>query len=156
YPGALFVVMHIDPEARSELPAILGRSGPLRAVSAEDRTVMEPGRIHVAPPGFHLLLERERLAVVRGPRENRHRPAIDPLFRSAAWSYGPRVVGVVLTGFLDDGTAGLWAIKTCGGVTVVQSYADALHPDMPMNAALATEVDYTLPVTEIAPLLVRL
>jgi two-component system chemotaxis response regulator CheB len=96
------------------------------------------------------------MRVVRGPRENRHRPAIDPLFRSAAWSYGPRVVGVVLTGFLDDGAAGLWAIKTCGGVTVVQAAADAEYPDMPRNAALTTEVDYNLPVSEIGPLLVRL
>jgi two-component system chemotaxis response regulator CheB len=94
--------------------------------------------------------------VVRGPHENRHRPAIDPLFRSAAWAYGQRVVGVVLTGMLDDGAAGLWAIRSCGGTTIVQAPWDAIHPDMPRNAAMLSEVDHMLGLAEIGPLLVRL
>ena len=117
---------------------------------------IERGRIHVAPPDNHLLVERDLVRVIRGPRENRHRPAIDPLFRSAAWSYGPRVVGVVLTGNLDDGTAGLWAIKSCGGTTVVQEPEDAQHPDMPMSALMHNRIDHRLPLREIPALLVRL
>jgi two-component system chemotaxis response regulator CheB len=156
YRGALFVVLHISPESRSVLPAILSRAGPLPAVTASDEMPIQHGRIHVAPPDHHLLVERGLLRVVRGPRENRHRPAIDPLFRSLAWAYGPRAVGVVLTGHLDDGTAGLWAIKSCGGTTVVQEPNEADHPEMPMNALMHNRVDHRLSLADIAALLTRL
>jgi two-component system chemotaxis response regulator CheB len=156
YRGALFVVMHISPEAHSELPSILSRAGALPAVHATDAMPIQHGRIHVAPPDYHLLLERGLVRVVHGPRENRHRPAIDPLFRSAAWSYGPRVVGVVLSGHLDDGTAGLWAIKSCGGITVVQDPTEAHHPEMPMNALMHNHVDHRLTAEGIAALLTQL
>lgn len=156
FPAAIFIVQHLSPDVRSYLAEILQRSGPLPVTFAEDNDEIRTGRIYVAPPDEHLLVEPDRMRVVRGPRENRHRPSIDVLFRSAAWAFGPRVVGVVLTGYLDDGTAGLWAIKGCGGITVVQDAADALHHDMPVNAARAIEVDHSLPVAEIAPLLVRL
>lgn len=156
YNGAVFVVIHIGASARSELASILTRAGPLPAVQAEDGMLITHGRIHVALPDHHLLLERGRMRVVRGPRENRHRPAIDPLFRSAAWAYGPRAVGVVLTGHLDDGTSGLWAIKRCGGTTVVQDPADAEHPEMPSNALLYNEIDHRLPLSDIPGLLARL
>jgi two-component system chemotaxis response regulator CheB len=156
YEGSMFVVMHVSPEARSELAAILSRSGPLPALVAEDRLAISPGTIYTSRPDHHLLVEAGRMRVVRGPRENRHRPAIDPLFRSAAWSYGRRVVGVVLSGNLDDGTAGLWAIKSCGGTTVVQEPSEAAHPDMPSNALMHNRIDHRLPVAEIARLLGRL
>jgi two-component system chemotaxis response regulator CheB len=156
YRGALFVVMHISPEAHSELPSILSRAGALPAVHASDGMPIQHGRIHVAPPDYHLLLERGLVRVVQGPRENRHRPAIDPLFRSAAWAYGPRAVGVILTGYLDDGTAGLWAIKSCGGTTVVQEPTEAHHPDMPMNALMHNRIDHRLPLEGIAALLTQL
>ena len=117
---------------------------------------IEHGRIHVAPPDFHLLVERGVLRVVQGPRENRHRPAIDPLFRSLAWTYGPRAVGVVLSGNLDDGTAGLWAIKSCGGTTIVQEPNEAVHPEMPMNALMHNRIDHRLPLEDIAALLTQL
>lgn len=156
YAGAVCVVMHLGPDTESGLPAILDRAGPLPVVRAEDGMSLEMGRIHVAPSNCHLLLDGARLKVVHGPKENRHRPAIDPLFRSAAWSFGPRVVGVVLTGNLDDGTAGLWAIKTCGGTTIVQDPADAMHPEMPVNALRHNRVDHQMPLHEIGPLLTRL
>jgi len=156
YPGTIFVVVHLGAEVRSELAAILSRAGPLPAVPAEDGMPIKAGRIYVARPDCHLLVEQGRVVVIRGPLENRHRPAIDPLFRSAAWAYGPRVVGVVLSGSLDDGTAGLWAIKSCGGTTIVQEPSEALHPDMPNNALMHNRVDYRLLVHEIAPLLVAL
>jgi two-component system chemotaxis response regulator CheB len=156
YRGALFIVMHVSPDAHSELPSILSRAGSLPAVAATDRMPIQHGRIHVAPPDFHLLVERGVLRVAQGPRENRHRPAIDPLFRSAAWAYGPRAIGVVLTGNLDDGTAGLWAIKSCGGTTIVQEPNEADHPQMPMNALMHNRIDHRLPLEGIAALLARL
>jgi two-component system chemotaxis response regulator CheB len=157
YHGALFVVVHIGPEAHSTLPAILSRAGRLPAVHATDWMPIEHGRILVAPPDHHLLVERGGVVrVVQGPRENRHRPAIDPLFRSLAWAYGPRAVGVVLTGNLDDGTAGLWALKSCGGTTIVQEPNEADHPQMPMNALMHNPIDHRLPLEGIAALLTRL
>ena len=156
YRGSVFIVVHIGPEARSELPAILRRVGHLPAMHASDEMPIRAGHVYVAPPDHHLLIEPGHLTVVHGPRENRHRPAIDPLFRSAAWAYGPRVVGVVLTGSLDDGTAGLWAIKSCGGTTIVQDPDEAAHPDMPLNALMHNRIDHRLPIDQIAPLLVRL
>jgi two-component system, chemotaxis family, protein-glutamate methylesterase/glutaminase len=155
-PAAIFVVMHISPEASSELSGILSRAGPLPALQAEDGMAIEPGRILTAPPDQHLLLDRGRVRVVHGPRENRHRPALDPTFRSAAWAYGPRVVGIVLTGNLDDGTAGLWAIKSCGGTTVVQEPAEAEYPEMPSNALMHNRIDHRLPLEEIGRLIARL
>src|SRR5215212_10203327 len=105
-PAAVFVVLHLPPEAPSALPQILSRAGPLPAVHPADQEIISPGRIYVAPPDRHLLVNQGRVGVVRGTRENRTRPAVDPLLRSAARAYGPRVAGVILTGALDDGTAG--------------------------------------------------
>jgi len=155
-PAAVFVTLHFSAESRSRLPAVIGRGAALPVDWAEDEAPIMTGEVRVAPPDEHLLIEPGRMRVVHGPRENRHRPAIDPMFRSAAWSYGPRVVGVVLSGYLDDGTAGLWAIKSCGGTTVVQDPADALHPDMPLSALAHNRIDHQLPMDAIAALLVRL
>jgi two-component system, chemotaxis family, protein-glutamate methylesterase/glutaminase len=115
--------------------------------------LVRPGRIYVACPDRHLLVEEGRVRLVQGPKENRHRPAVDTLFRSAAIAYGPRVTGVVLTGALDDGTVGLSAIKRRGGVAVVQDPNDALFPGRPQSALERTKVDYCLPLSEISPLL---
>lgn len=155
-PAAVLVVVHLSEESSSALPKILDRSGPLEAVSPEDGGRLKRGHIYVAPPGFHMLVEEGRVRVARGPKENRHRPAVDPLFRSAALVYGPRVVGVVLTGARDDGTAGLLAIKRRGGVAVVQDPEDALFAGMPQSALEYVEVDHCLPLNGIAPLLARL
>lgn len=156
FPAAMFVVWHLPPGVRSVLPRMLMRAGPVPARNAEDGDRIEPGRIYIAPNGHHMLLEKGYIRVTRGPKENRFRPAIDPLFRSAAYIYGPRAVGVVLTGALDDGTSGLWAIKLRSGTAIVQDPEDAQHRSMPLNALYNVDVDYKLPVAEIGPLLGRL
>lgn len=155
-PAAVFVVLHIPPQGPSLLADILDRAGPLPAVQGADGASIERGRIYVAPPDHHLLIERGSIQVVRGPRENRHRPAIDPLFRSAAHAYGPRVIGVILTGSLDDGTAGLLAVKRRGGVAVIQDPDEALYAGMPRSAAENVPIDYRLRLAEIGPALARL
>ncbi|MBV9230833.1 MAG: chemotaxis protein CheB [Chloroflexi bacterium] len=152
-PAAVFVVLHIPAEAPSLLPDILNRAGSLSTSHPEDGTRIEMGHIYIAPPDHHLLLEKGYMRIVRGPKENRHRPAVDPLMRSAAMAYGPRVIGVILTGALDDGTSGLLAIKRRGGVTVVQDPKEALYPSMPQSAMEHVQVDYCLPLAEIGPLL---
>lgn len=156
-PAAVFIVIHISPQSPGLLPGILQIAGQLPVSYPQDGEIIEEGHIYVAPPNFHMLLERDIIRIRRGPKENRHRPAIDPLFRSAARSYGPRVVGVILSGMLDDGTAGLAAIKQRGGIAVVQDPADALFAAMPANALRRVKgVDYSPPLDEIAPLLVQL
>src|SRR5579864_7798260 len=155
-PAAVFVVLHIPAESPSLLPGILERSGPLPASQPGDNEAIRSGHIYVASPDYHLLIEQGRVRQMRGPKENRHRPAIDPLFRSAALTYGPRVVGVILTGALDDGTAGLLAVKRRGGVAIVQDPDEALYPSMPLSALENVEVDYTLPLASIGPQLEQL
>ena len=154
--ASVFVVLHIAPDSASALPEILSRAGRLPAVHPADGQRIEPVRIYVAPPDRHLLLVGPRIHVVRGPRENGHRPAVDPLFRTAARSFGPRVVGVILSGTLDDGTAGLAAIKMRGGVAIVQDPDEALFQGMPRSAIDNVAVDHVLPVNEIAPRIAQL
>lgn len=152
--AAVFIVLHVG--ATSHLAGILDRAGALPARHALSGDRIDPGRILVAPPGSHLLLHGDHVLLRRGPRENLARPAIDPLFRSAAASFGGRVTGVVLTGSMSDGSAGLRAIKRCGGVAVVQDPDDAMVPDMPRNALKSVAVDHTVPIAAMADLLVRL
>ena len=152
-PASIMIVQHMHPGTPSVLDEILQRATPLSVQFAEDGEEIRPGTIRIAPPDFHLLVEPGYLRVVRGPRENRHRPAVDPFFRSAAWSYGPRVVGVIMSGTLDDGVSGLWAVRSCGGTTVVQDPEEASHSGMPTSALMALNVDYTAPIAEIASLL---
>jgi two-component system chemotaxis response regulator CheB len=155
-PAAIFAVVHVSAKSPSVFPRILSRETRLPAQHPRDGQPIENGNIYVAPPDRHLLLEHNRIRVVRGPRENRHRPAVDPLFRSAARTFGPRVVGAILTGALDDGTEGLEAVKKCGGKTIVQSPEEAAVPDMPLNALRYVEVDHVLPLAKIGPLLLKL
>jgi len=156
FPGSILVVMHSGPNSPGVLDIILRRAGLLTTVQPRDNERINPGTIYVAPPDHHMLVEPGHIRLSRGPKENRFRPAIDPLFRSAAQVYGPRVIGVVLTGGLDDGTAGLWAIKRLGGTAVVQDPDDALVKSMPLSALKYVRVDYRLPLAEIGPLLERL
>jgi two-component system, chemotaxis family, protein-glutamate methylesterase/glutaminase len=153
FPAAIFAVIHFPDRVTSVLPAILTRSGPLPAHHARHGETIERGRIYVAPPGYHLMIDEATVRLSSGPRENGHRPALDPLFRSAARAYGPRVVGVVLSGNLDDGAAGLLAIKQRGGVAVVQDPDNALYPGMPQSAIRAVPVDHVVALPAIAPLL---
>ena len=155
-PAAIFVVLHIPPQSTSMMPKILSRSSSLPAIHPVDGTLIEHGHIYVAPPDHHMMLEQGHIRIIHGPKENRHRPAIDTLFRSAASVYGPRVIGVVLTGSLDDGTAGLLAVKRLGGIAVVQDPDDALYPSMPQNALEHVQVDYVLPLAAIAHEIVHL
>jgi two-component system chemotaxis response regulator CheB len=155
-PAALFVVLHLAPESTSVLPSILRRAGKLPASHPRDKEPIRMGHIYVAPPDLHMLLEDGKIRLSRGPKENRYRPAVDPLFRSAARWYGPRTIGVVLTGALDDGTAGLLAIKKRGGMAIVQDPADAFCGDMPRSAMEFVSVDYVVPLDRIADLLQRL
>lgn len=126
------------------------------AANAIDSEPIVCNRIYVAPPDRHLILEKGFVRVTPGPKENRFRPAVDPLFRSAAYIYGSRVIGIVLSGALDDGTAGLWTIKSRGGVTIVQDPEDAEVPSMPENALQAVEVDYRVSVAEMSEMLTKL
>jgi two-component system chemotaxis response regulator CheB len=155
-PAAVFIVWHISPDYPSLLPEILAKSTPLRVKHASGKEPIRPGHIYVAPPDHHLLVEWGYVCLSRGPKENRFRPAIDVLFRSAAHSYGERVIGVVLSGSLDDGAAGLYAIKERGGIAVVQEPLDALHSSMPKAALQAVAVDYCVPSIEMGALLAHL
>ena len=156
FSAALFVVQHLSAHGPSYLPDILSRSGPLRAAHPRDGEAIRSGQIYVAPPDHHLLVEEGRVLVRRGPKENRFRPSIDALFRSAAYTYGPRVIGVVLTGLLNDGTSGMWTVKRLGGVSLVQSPEEALYPSMPESVLEYVEVDYVLPIAEMAATLRQL
>ncbi len=156
FPAAIFVVVHFPASASSVLPRILSRAGSLPAVHPDDGDAFRPGRIYVARPDCHLMVRDGRLSVRKGPRENNSRPAIDPLFRSAARTAGQRVIGVVLSGNLDDGTAGLLSIKQHGGVAVVQAPETAHYPGMPRSAIDHVPVDYVLPIERMPALLVEL
>ena len=153
-PAAVFVVLHVG--ATSHLAAVLERYSTLPIVKAENGATVEHGRIYIAVPGKHLLLHDHHILLRRGPRENHARPAIDPLFRSAAASFGGRVVGVVLSGALSDGTAGLRAIKRCKGLAVVQDPQDADMPEMPENALRHVDVDHVVPIDAMGTLLSKL
>jgi two-component system, chemotaxis family, protein-glutamate methylesterase/glutaminase len=153
-PAAIFVVLHLG--ASSHLTQILAHRTALPVHAATNGTTIEPGHVYVAIPDCHLLMHDQRLLLRRGPRENLTRPAIDPLFRSAACTFARRVIGVLLSGTMNDGTAGLLAIKRCGGLAVVQDPNDAAYPEMPNSALHHVPVDHVVAAASIAALLSRL
>jgi len=157
FPAPVFIVQHTAREGRSRLPELLSKAGPLPASHPRAGESIRPGHIYVAPPDHHMLVRPKYVWLSRGPRENQIRAAVDPLFRSAALAYGAAVVGVVLTGYLDDGTAGAVSVKARGGTVVVQDPTEATAPSMPTSAlAHVPEVDHCGKVEEIAALLVQL
>jgi two-component system, chemotaxis family, protein-glutamate methylesterase/glutaminase len=154
--AAVFIALHLRPGIRSQLPEVLQRRSALLVAQAEQGEPIHHGRVYVARPDHHLIVEEDSVRNTRGPRENRARPSIDALFRSAAFAHGSRAIGVILSGALDDGTAGLWAIKDRGGRAVVQDPDDAEHDSMPRHALQYVTVDQIAPAQEIGAILVNL
>jgi two-component system chemotaxis response regulator CheB len=155
--ASIFIVQHLAPENTGiALLRRLGRNQAFAPKLAENHEPFKRGRAYIAPPDSHLLLKKTTVLITKGARENRHRPGIDPLFRSAAVAHGARVIGVVLTGLLDDGTAGLGAIQRCGGVTVVQDPKDAAYSAMPQSAIDNLKVDFCVPLDEMGALIAKL
>ncbi len=152
-PATFCVVMHMAPLPESLLPNILTRFSALPVHDAVSGQHLEKGHVYVAQPNRHLILEDSRAILTLGPKENHSRPAIDPFFRSAASAYGPRAIGVILTGMLDDGAAGLWEIKNHGGIAIVQSPQDAEFPFMPLSALRNGNIDYQVSLEEMPELL---
>lgn len=155
--AAVFVVQHMAADATGEvLVQHLQKLGTLPCRFAESEERFDNGRVYVAPPDHHMLVKKGTILITKGARENRSRPSIDPLFRSAAVAHGSSVIGVVLTGQLDDGSSGLQAVVRCGGLAVVQDPADAAYPDMPSNALRYVKADHCVPVTGMGRLLAQL
>jgi two-component system chemotaxis response regulator CheB len=153
-PAAIFIVQHLSPENTGL--ALLHRLGKHKAFHcslAENKGKFQNGRVYIGPADHHLLVKKDHVLVTKGARENRYRPGIDPLFRSAAAAHGSRVVAVLLTGTLDDGTVGLLAVKKCGGITIVQDPKEAAYPEMPQNALDNVKVNHCAKIPEIAGLL---
>ena len=155
FPGSIFAVLHRAAAGPDVLPQLVQRRTDLPARVAVDGQPVAPRQVYFPPADHHLLLRNGYVRVTRGPRENGVRPAVDPLFRSAAASYGPRVIGVVLSGSLDDGTLGLQVIKQRGGLAIVQDPAEAMYPDMPTSAIAYVDVDHVAPAAEIGRILQR-
>ncbi|MDJ0367772.1 chemotaxis protein CheB [Hymenobacter sp. H14-R3] len=156
FPAPIFIVLHVGADLPCMLPQLLSAVAKLPARHPQNGELIAPGVLYVAPPAHHLLLAGNRVLVTQGPQENGFRPAIDALFRSAAGAYGPRVIGVVLTGYLSDGAQGLRLVQQHGGLTIVQDPRDAEQPDMPTHALALTTPDYLVPLAQLGPLLVRL
>jgi len=158
FPAPILVVQHISGDATGDvLLNVLNQYGKLKCQHATTGAELKPGHLYLAPSDHHMMIDGElKILVTKGAPENRSRPAIDPLFRSAAVAFGNKVIGIVLTGYLDDGTAGLKVISRCGGICIVQDPADADYPDMPKNAMNQVKIDYCLPITEMGGLLYQL
>ena len=155
-PAAVFVVLHLPPRTRSLLPEILTRVGALPAIHPENGAAIKKGHVYIAPPDHHLVVERGHVHLSLGPKEQHHRPCINVMFRSAALAYGEQVTAVVLTGELDDGTAGLWEVKRRGGTAIIQNPEGAAFPSMPLSALREIEADYVVDIAEMGALLTRL
>ncbi|MCR8915043.1 chemotaxis protein CheB [Marinobacter panjinensis] len=157
FPAPVFIVNHMGAHTSGEtLVRVLNESGNLTCVHGQDNQTFKSGTIYLAPSDQHMLIVKGKILITKGARENRSRPAIDPLFRSAAVAYGNRVIGIILTGYLDDGTSGMMAIKRCGGVCIAQDPEDASYPDMPQSVIANVGADYCLPISGMGALLSEL
>lgn len=155
FPAAILIVVHIPSNKVSRLHKIISHYTRIPVMKPSDGMSLEGNRIYVAPPNFHMIIKNDKIHLKYGPMINRSRPAIDPLFFSAACYYGSHVIGIILSGLLDDGSVGLKEIKRHNGLTIIQSLYEAEYPDMPQNAAKNTAIDYCLPTADIASLLVE-
>lgn len=155
FHAPILIVQHLSPDATGNvLLNTLKALGNLKCQLAQHGTNLLNGHLYIAPPDHHLMIDEDKhILITKGAQENRSRPAIDPLFRSAAIVFGNRAVGILLTGYLDDGTSGMTAINKCGGVCIVQDPKDAEYPDMPKNVLNQIKVDYTLPIAEMGPVM---
>jgi two-component system, chemotaxis family, protein-glutamate methylesterase/glutaminase len=154
FPAPVFIVNHMSADNSGEvLVRVLNDSGSLACEHAKNEQEFKKGHIYLAPSDQHMLIVKGKILITKGARENRSRPAIDPLFRSAAVAYGNRVIGIILTGYLDDGTSGMMAIKRCGGVCIAQDPEDAEYPDMPKSVIANVGADYCVPVAQMGALL---
>lgn len=156
FEGSMFVVLHVAPYSPNYLPEILSRVCSLKVVEPKDGEKIKSATVYIAPPDHHMLIEQGQVVITKGPKENRFRPSIDALFRSAAYVYGQQVIGVVLSGLLDDGTSGLWIIKRLGGICMIQDPEDAEFPSMPQSVLQYVEVDYSIPVSSMGQILQKL
>ena len=158
FAAPVLVVQHISADATGNvLLEALNNNSKLKCSHAVNGAELQPGHLYLAPSDHHLMITKDGKALVtKGAQENRSRPAIDPLFRSAGVAFGSRAIGILLTGYLDDGTAGMEVIKRCGGICIVQDPEDAEYPDMPQNALNQVDVDYCLPIAEMGGLLYQL
>jgi two-component system chemotaxis response regulator CheB len=156
FAAPVLIVLHIAAGQKPLLPRILSTAGPLPVIEAVSGERLRGGQIYVAPADYHLLVTPDHVAVTRGPKENDFRPSVDVLFRSAAYHFGTRTIGVVLSGLVSDGSSGLYAIKRLGGIAVVQDPAQALYDSMPLSALGRVDIDYALPAGEIGRLLAGL
>ncbi len=157
FPAPIFIVNHMSADTTGEaLVRVLDGSSSLTCVHAHNNQAFKRGNIYLAPSDQHMLIVKGKILITKGARENRSRPAIDPLFRSAAVAYGNRVVGIILTGYLDDGTSGMTAIKRCGGVCIAQDPEDAAYPDMPQSVITNVGADYCVPISEMGAVLSEL
>lgn len=156
FKGSVFIVLHIPAYSESRLPWILDKAGPLHAIHPKDGEIIEPGKIYIAVNDHHLIVEEGKVRVKRGPKENRFRPSIDALFRSAAYVYGSRVIGVILSGMLNDGVSGLWTIQQQGGLVIVQDPNDAEQPQLPENTLEYVDADYIIPASDMGPIIASL
>jgi two-component system chemotaxis response regulator CheB len=155
-PAAIFIVVHTSPDGPGMLATVLNRATRLTVVNAEDGELIRDGCVYVAPPDYHLIIADRHLRLTHGPREHRFRPAVDPLFRTAAEHYGARTIGIVLSGHMADGTHGMALINQAGGVTMVQHPDEAQVPSMPLNAMRRGGIDYVLPIEEMATVIMGL
>lgn len=155
FPAAVLVVIHIPSNSTGIFTAVASAAGLLPVKNAEDGELLKPGHVYLGPANHHLLTIGGKVKLGSGPRENLVRPAIDPLFRSAALSHGPRTIGVVLSGMLNDGASGLATIKKAGGIALVQTPADCIASEMPLAALEATPVDLSVPAVDLARALIR-
>ncbi|MBG6234435.1 two-component system chemotaxis response regulator CheB [Pedobacter sp. CAN_A7] len=158
FPAPILMVMHLSADANAQfIMDVIQKSSQLSCKMAEDKELLRPAQVYLAPSDHHLMIGKNgEILVTKGAQENRSRPGIDPLFRSAAVAYRNRVIGIVLTGYLDDGTAGLLAIQRCGGICIVQNPDEASYPDMPRNALNQIDVDYCLNIIEMGSILAQL